>query len=324
VRRILVQLCKMNGQAGEMAEVEHAMLSPSSAGSMSKSLGIGFWADTNGKHANWQSLWQPSTWKDVFDYFWLQAEPNAMIKAVDRDGAARRIQNALFVIDIDDLVPMVSMPTGEPRTIHKVDRQGEFDNVHIAPRMDKPSFIYVDNTSLNDIVMAPVCAHDCLHMHWRWGKALSDLRQNCGWGNGKPYADPGAPMVPETQSVWIKVLNDHGFRYLAEDRAPPAGKWSVIMHHGAAYALQTNWVAGAGRAAVWARTHLLDAEQNWPGEILPSTNPSGEGADVYLPTWPMFYWHMRHVLKRIPSSEKTHYLVFERLNFNLSKARELE
>lgn len=54
-------------------------------------------------------------------------------------------------------------PINVRRTIHKVSRQGSYDNLHIHGSMGS-----YPNNMLMSMIMAPVCAHACFHLHWRW------------------------------------------------------------------------------------------------------------------------------------------------------------
>ena len=113
--------------------------------------------------------------------------------------------------------------------------QGEFDNVHIAPKMfvpasaiDWPDFGVAGPPSMRrayesvkEITMAPFCVHDCLHMHVRWGEWIgtnvftSDPAFR-GWvGDDLPNDDNGSglPLVPANQKITLKLLP-------GEDSAP--------------------------------------------------------------------------------------------------------
>ena len=88
------------------------------------------------------------------------------------------------------------------------------------------------------VSMAPVCAHDCFHMHWRWGRGYTHIEQT-GWGPRGPYTEPGAPMVAPNQTIAIETPAGHaGIRYRAHAHAQHGGEWAVILPHGAAYGLQ--------------------------------------------------------------------------------------
>jgi hypothetical protein len=138
--------------------------------------------------------------------------------------------------------------------IEKQPYQGEFDNVHIAPRLKLMNVDAVKVESILDtelrypisdrakwhfdeIAMAPFCAHDCLHMHWRWPRN-ADSKWVLGWGSSGPYQVAGAPMVPIGQDVWLWFRSDHRLTYHVT--APPCASpsnWTVLMHHGFGHAV---------------------------------------------------------------------------------------
>ena len=79
-------------------------------------------------------------------------------------------------------------------SVRKLGGQGEFDNLHIAPRMTvKPDLLKLNPKlqGLDSIVMAPFCIHDCFHMHWRWGEKLDSIQAR-GWS---PMASRAAPQA---------------------------------------------------------------------------------------------------------------------------------
>jgi hypothetical protein len=175
--------------------------------------------------------------------------------------------------------------------LEKWPGQGAFDNIHIAPPMflspppspqslpkdDVPPF----NASFDAIIMAPFCAHDCLHTHWRWGPMTANQEQ-CGWSaDGRPYSEPGAPLVPVNQDVEIAVAGT-GFTYTAGMTDVPAAEWQVVMHHGSAYA-----VAEADPVFLKKLRGMLEMMRVALGEWgLPNTD------------WPTFYWRLRYAFIR--------------------------
>ena len=57
----------------------------------------------------------------------------------------------------------------------KLPRQGAFDNVHIAPQMEVSLSVPVlGGLPSTAVSMAPICAHDCFHMHWRWSQHYTE------------------------------------------------------------------------------------------------------------------------------------------------------
>ncbi len=124
--------------------------------------------------------------------------------------------------------------------VAKVPRQGQFDNVHIAPRMRLTMDVPFDGRGRfivdDDIAMLNMCLHDCCHMHVRWSKFLTDSII-AGWKDGRPNAEPGAPAVPENQTVFASFPNQHTLRYRAVADSVAAGALTIICHHGLAYAV---------------------------------------------------------------------------------------
>ncbi|MBL4687953.1 MAG: hypothetical protein JKY37_25405 [Nannocystaceae bacterium] len=177
-------------------------------------------------------------WDNIFDYYELDAA-NAFagipLKFVDRDrgervitGGIRRASRAAFAKTESDFYQSGDNP------FRKMAGQGEFDNLHLAPRMKfthplKQSTVLhgsitVGKREFTDIVMAPFCVHDCLHMHTRWGVAGDGLTAPAnpkpmkGFVGYKPYAQDAAPMVPFDQDVYVSVNANHEFAYRAVAR----------------------------------------------------------------------------------------------------------
>jgi hypothetical protein len=183
-------------------------------------------------------------WSDIFAYY-----------ETDRS----RLQGAIHVVDSSKLdvreldpygrrvMSLVSSAVGgHETTLIKRPRQGEFDNIHLAPLLRLPATTYTTRTiglptlddpltvtrfvsgnpvtdrgamKLDHIAMAPFCSHDCLHTHWRWGKFLSDgKRWVKGWSSSLPYAVLGAPMVQHHQDVNLHLPMANAMVYAAEVR----------------------------------------------------------------------------------------------------------
>lgn len=129
--------------------------------------------------------------------------------------------------------------TFRPSTVTKLPGQGEFDNVHLAPPM-----MGTLNGAPLPVAMAPLCAHDCFHMHWRWCRGFTGTGQ-LGFSEptptmplGAPSSRAGTPMVPRNQDVVIGLVDGRGLDYRARCHGPIAPFVpQIIMHHGGAYAL---------------------------------------------------------------------------------------
>jgi hypothetical protein len=203
----------------------------------------------------------------------------------------------------------LAMGKGAYTKIKKLPYQGEFDNVHMAPKMvlhNVQKVTHVSETTrkehdttavetdvdmgtlhLDDISMAPFCAHDCLHTHWRWGKDDTDAAQ-CGFDGMIPYAKPGKPLVPDNQTVQVWLSAPNQFTYTATVWAFPNqpvanGQWQVIFHHGSAYALDIVAFNLAYSAKIGVEA--LAGEPRFT---------AADGTVITAPqSWSLFYWRLR-------------------------------
>jgi hypothetical protein len=181
----------------------------------------------------------------------------------------------------------------------KLARQGEFDNIHIAPRMKANLLIGRSNLStpeyastLGEIRMAPFCEHDCFHTHWRWGANWDDPRmkyllmnkkQISGFGSdapkfsgaGIPNSEIGAPLVPLNQDVTVSFESGHVFNYTAKvTRNVVPGVWQAIFHHGSGYAV-----------SIVDKTKVLALVHGLTGGLVDG---------VTTPQFSEFYWTLRY------------------------------
>lgn len=174
---------------------------------------------------------------------------------------------------------------GDLESIRKAPRQGQFDNLHLAPRM---RLEFVDRTTdppsevlLEDIAMVFVCLHDCVHMHVRWAGWASE-KILAGFDGDRPYARAGAPAVPENQTVFASFPTQHSMVYRALASECPGGSWTVFCHHGAGYAVDA-WPTLKSRALmVGMRSSVED-------QLEPSPAYPGMPAS----SWAGFYWRCR-------------------------------
>ena len=176
------------------------------------------------------------TWDDMFDYVLKDgAASNRSLVVVDPAKSALR-SDTTHRQALDR-----ATEANRPSAVVKLPRQAAFDNIHIAPQMEVSlSVPLLGGIPSTAVSMAPVCAHDCFHIHWRWSQHYTE-EQNLGWGPSGPYTQPGAPMVHPNQIVTVAtVAGVPGFRYEAAAAAHPANNWMVVMPHGAAYAVQVN------------------------------------------------------------------------------------
>jgi hypothetical protein len=254
------------------------------------------------------------TWDNMFDYYVLGAGSQTFIAVDPTKRSERKITGA--VKELEDTITFSKPKPYLDRVVRKVPGQGEFDNLHCAPTMKAFPNIMSDAKYkgapyfLDDIFMAPFCEHDCFHIHWRWGEFSTD-QQAKGWSGGVPYSKPGAPMVPENQTVSIRVISKFAHEYIAEANskhgAIDPGTWTHVNHHGGAYAIST------GNLAVTARV----------GVAITVVEPLHE-PDVGSTTteWSVFYWHLRFGGSAPAPFTGDPDVVQERLNIvDLAKAR---
>jgi hypothetical protein len=202
----------------------------------------------------------------------------------------------------------VGVVTPVSATLTKLQGQGEFDSIHMAPPMVASSVAYISgnllsgfadrtpiaanpalSASFQEIGMAPFCAHDCFHFHWRWSNQFRPGKhgdtQHLGWGPNGPYTEAGRPMVPLNQSidVWFRAASHLTYHAkIGVDKKPiPAGAWQVVCHHGAAYGLDANsWTLWGAQASInnGLAPYLLDAS----GHLVSSSS------------WAALYWRLRY------------------------------
>lgn len=201
----------------------------------------------------------------------------------------------------------------EHRDVVKWPRQGQFDNVHLAPRMrlvldslgDGRGSIVVDDS----LPMVFVCLHDCCHMHVRWS-ALFDDPAIAGWENGQPNAGPGRPGVPENQTVFASFPTQHTLRYRAVAETVGAGDLTVVCHHGLAYAVH-EWPDSAA---------IIFGLQNGLDTLAAAYAEPYMGASESDP-WALFYFRVRttgHLTSQVPLE----WAVYPRLEFDLARCME--
>lgn len=215
-------------------------------------------------------------WDNLFDYYDLNPlKGSSKFVAVDPDSKSRSIAKA------------VSYRNNRKDSFGKVDRQGEFDNLHLAPTMKFPKELrsiilevpsQEHSFDFDDVKMSPICMHDCLHTHWRWNDAYGDP-QNKGWSELGPNSKAGAPLVPMNQKVEVNIY-DSSFRTVVTiAKGFKSGDWQVINHNGSAYALNADWQASGGKFVTAFASKLYP-------DFLRSFIAAGE--------WWAFYWNLRY------------------------------
>jgi hypothetical protein len=219
------------------------------------------------------------------------------------------------------------------RDNHRVRRQGAFDNVHFAPPMqmklkpvrvaleytvpiatlgfpfslfDQPrvpvvsvelSEADVERWGFNDVVMAPICAHDCFHLHWRWSETpvLPTDQAAFGWGGagvcGQPYVERGQPLIPKNQELFVRLTSQRSLIYEVTARRVEAKVWQIVGHHGAGYVTKTKSMVDTGRKAQDAF-----AETGASGFRVPRVYAEGDVELSAKDHWAVFYWRNRYTI----------------------------
>lgn len=174
-----------------------------------------------------------STWEDIFDYYHIDPTDGTQFRAV-------RLPPGDLSPDLEERLIRKEWHFNKLRdsVVEKTLRQGEFDNLHLAPKMKHGK---------HEAFMAPVCQHDCVHTHWRWSEGYKAKAQR-GWSdaNPQPFSKAGAPMVPPNQAITITTIVGPGFQYDGFIDGPiEARTLQVINHHGSTYALELDAVVGS-------------------------------------------------------------------------------
>lgn len=284
-------------------------------------IGAVFFTDKNPSPNIFELISSPD-WTDFFDYYEVdpkigesfvmvyppKSKPGGEVK--DTTGNALEVQTAEQAFNI-----LTGRPSGVKYSsykVTKVDGQGEFDNVHLAPKMSIPDADLTVHSLLNrskllatvdKITMAPFCIHDCLHLHVRWGEGDDD-KWNKGWTDQHtPSAKSGAPLVPPNQKVTIKLLTPSSISYTAEATDVAPADWQIFLHHGGSYALSAGGAASGMRK--WRNTAgFVSADQA---------------------KWALAYWNFRYVVL-ITKSDMfglKEAEVFERLKLDAELVRKL-
>lgn len=276
-------------------------------------------ADTNEAHTLSGLFERPIPYTDaLYDYY--EIEPTRVFEGRKRKPYDHPLQREgeITLADsrfteartIENAVTRRSQFAVYSPNIVKTARQGQFDNVHIAPRMRLTMEVPFDGRGRfvvdDDIAMLNMCLHDCCHMHVRWSKFLTDAII-AGWKNGRPNVEPGAPQVPENQTVFASFPNEHTLRYRAVAESVDAGALTILCHHGIAYAVD-EWPTSGARAAINA-LHFGIKKLARAG-----VEPYFDGEEN--DRWALFYYRIRYTGELAPDGSGT-WVVTPRSDFSL-------
>lgn len=261
-------------------------------------------------------------WNSLFNYYYAIDDPKdgfygVGIRAARVDGRSRDTG------DGPQASPMIERRLSRNRSrVTRALYQGEFDNIHLAPRMSLKTawsakvgeksvplsdLSQIAAWRLDSIPMAPFCVHDCFHMHWRWAdfadrsqfgfmpKGVEGLPISVD-GVNHPNLVAGATMVPPNQDVTVWLLNPSGFNYACVAHDAALDEWQVFCHHGAGYAVHVGTPMNMSR-----QLDLLD----FAIRSRLNDNPTGDSSNVTFfdaagdeikpsASWAAFYWHIHY------------------------------
>ena len=254
-------------------------------------------------------------WDNMFDYHELDPIGQGLktITVVDGDPASKRAkerkQSGLLAKEKEFPIAGATLTDFyDLADLRKMPRQGEFDNLHVAPRMTippigpfsrtaDPGFRFLMN--MDNVIMAPFCVHDCLHTHFRWGVNPLGFLGNLvltfpdsakGFdGSFHPNTIDGAPQVPHNQSVNISFLSGNSFSYEGIVHGPvEPGRWHVFFHHGMSYANELWDVSTVDTARTAVELAATAKGEHFFNKNEPPT-PSLNAGDFFS----VFYWRLR-------------------------------
>jgi hypothetical protein len=299
-----IELTTVDG-AIQLTRPKKANMRPMAGEQMTADIGAILFTDRNEQDGMFPSV----TWDQSFEYYDLDptaggsyviAHPQTDIKKGARTIVGVKVKSYDVCDEIRGDFDLRRTADVKTRYVNKEARQGEFDNIHISPKMTlQKSQLKSDyGPSIDDlaptfenITMAPFCVHDCLHMHVRWatwpGKdrwddptAFAPVNFR-GWdGDSSPNALPGVPIVPANQKVTLNLKSPFAFEYVAEAQNAKPGKWQIMMHHGASYSLSGIW-RGEGAELVSPSSGVA---------LRGLCPPFSDGS------WAMMYWNLRWVI----------------------------
>lgn len=311
------------------------------------SFGVGHVLEKLKGMAPWEIYTMLPLWANFFDYYDTDPKDGEEFRAATLDGPGTEDMKPEDLPKVDILtmplvtsttlpslpgMPPLVVPTraigSEPEyvamPVRKVRRQGEFDNVHQAPKMFvDPKYLKLEDNAarfkkkpmlvgepgpgnsgptwgLERVSMAPVCAHDCFHTHWRWSADFKDDFTS-GWDGWDPYKQPGAPLIPPNQSLVVKLPIKSTLVLVTTMHGVEAGRWQVANHFGSGYGLAIDETAfilkpvptsqkERGPTAGIDVMSIVLEEPSVDQKKLPLKNLPLFAA---TPSWSMFYWRLR-------------------------------
>ena len=178
----------------------------------------------------------PPFWDQYFDYYLIDppADQYRMASAPLPGETPRVIGGAATVTRNHQTALGQIEPESEIRDVEKQPGQGEFDSIHIAPKMRVSNFVINRNKNLSGldaISMAPFCVHDCFHMHWRWA-TWHRPKWNRGWDGrfrSRNAVHHWCPAIRMCRSIWETITSHLRIRRPPRMYLPESGRSFCIM-----------------------------------------------------------------------------------------------
>jgi hypothetical protein len=260
-------------------------------------------ADTNDQRNLFSFIPGPPplpVWSNFFDYWDTSPGTGVEFKMVDPTKGKRTVSGGILRERSSAASRAINGTYESKSDFDKFAGQGEYDNLHMAPRM-KFTSPNPGGPTISNIAMAPFCVHDCFHTHTRWGTISGSLPvPNKGFSGRIPYATDGATLVPANQTVFLKLTKSGsavGFEYRAVQggNIQPAN-WSVFNHHGSAYALEVTSTTLVGLARTGVQELAKHFDEPFTSLL---TSPMSMGSTTIMDdvkpidSWAAFYQRLQ-------------------------------
>lgn len=255
-------------------------------------------------------------WGNLFAYYSVDATktfPGRVYQLIRKDDGANKSRMGVGLVTRRPPDTLIAIGKATPtHKLTKIRFQGEFDNLHLAPRMllkathgrrwavgrflvvptlspETPWMPLDGRTRLDPIAMAPLCAHDCLHSHWRWGDGLTSATV-MGWDARGPFRKAGAPMIPEGHSLKLSLENRHTVVWSERARDIKAGRQEVFFHFQFFYGLAADGLKDSLAPSPQMGANLVSAAQ------FGNMGDDGEVQPIAANSWSAMYWNFRYRL----------------------------
>jgi hypothetical protein len=188
--------------------------------------------------------------------------------------------------------------------VTKMPHQGAFDSIHMAPQMIAPFTLKeewakdpfgVMYRTLDAVNMAPICQHDCFHMHWRWGVDYTKFH-NKGYDENGGYQVSGATMIPANQDLYVQCPAGNEMLYTVKiPGIVDPMKWQVTCDHGAGYLVSVNRLVKLSCMGIVSVNALI---------MQASLETAIKKPLINARSWAMLYWNLRYARTPLGPKER--------------------